>query len=55
MDRSECSVRLARPQIEFASVCVVKVPLGVDKELQRSFGFEPDQIVAAAKEQLKKG
>jgi transketolase len=25
------------------------------KELQKKFGFEPDQIVAAAKEQLKKG
>jgi transketolase len=25
------------------------------KELQKKFGFEPDQVVAAAKEQLKKG
>jgi transketolase len=25
------------------------------KELQKKFGFEPDQVVMAAKEQLKKG
>jgi transketolase len=25
------------------------------KELQRKFGFEPDQVVIAAKEQLKQG